>query len=87
MKEERKTELSPQAQANWNAFTDSIIRQSPLQNQDTEEIVVCDYDSRLSHYIKKQRLTDSLELLENLGYYDEVAVFVLGTFQAFGGVA
>lgn len=87
MKEKRKTESSSQVQANRNAFIDSIIEQSPPQNQDTEKPVDCDYDSKLSDYIKQQRLTDSLELLENVGYYNELAIFVLRTFQVFGGAA
>lgn len=65
-----------------NSYLDypTIISWDKFHNQSLD-------DSKLTSYIKQQRLTDSLELLESFGYYGDVAIFVLGTFQVFGGVA
>lgn len=58
----------------------TIISRDKFHNQSLDDL-------KLTSYIKQQRLTDSLELLESFGYYGDVAIFVLGTFQVFGGVA
>ena len=79
MKEKSNIELSPQLLVNQNAVVESIIEESPQQNQDTEKPVDCDL--KLSHYIKQQRLTDSLEILENVGYSNDSTIRRIQYFQ------
>lgn len=69
---------SPSKGNRLNNYCTILLHNKP-ENQSSD-------DSRLSDYINQQRLTDSLDLLENLGYSKDSAIRKIQYFQWEGSV-